>query len=170
MDFTDNDGLGNADIGVLLQDLETYIEKCSRVPLTGKIMAEGDFIVLADHDDRLTPDALYECVRTLNEHPGCDVLYSDEDKMLDDARAQAEKIVQETEIVQMAQQEAEKIISEAKDYCESMVNKANEQSDQIIGDAEAYINSLLAHLEGNLDKVVEAVKTTRDSFEISRKG
>ena len=45
MDFTDNDGLGNADIGVLLQDLETYIEKCSRVPLTGKIMAEGDFIL-----------------------------------------------------------------------------------------------------------------------------
>ena len=44
-------------------------------------MAEGDFIVLADHDDRLTPDALYECVRTLNEHPGCDVLYSDEDKL-----------------------------------------------------------------------------------------
>ena len=72
-----------------------------------------------------------------------------------------EKIVQETEIVQMAQQEAEKIISEAKDYCESMVNKANEQSDQIISDAEAYINSLLAHLEGNLDKVVEAVKYFR---------
>lgn len=31
MDFNDNDGLGNADIGVLLQDLESYIEKCSRV-------------------------------------------------------------------------------------------------------------------------------------------
>lgn len=44
-------------------------------------LAQGDYIVLADHDDRLTPDALYECARALNEHPACDVLYSDEDKL-----------------------------------------------------------------------------------------
>lgn len=44
-------------------------------------MATGDFIVLADHDDRLTPDALYECAKAINENPSCDVLYSDEDKL-----------------------------------------------------------------------------------------
>lgn len=44
-------------------------------------MASGDFIVLADHDDRVTPDALYECAKAINENPGCDVLYSDEDKL-----------------------------------------------------------------------------------------
>lgn len=44
-------------------------------------MAAGDFLVLADHDDTLTPDALYECVRHINADPGYDVLYSDEDKM-----------------------------------------------------------------------------------------
>lgn len=44
-------------------------------------MAVGDFIVLADHDDMLTPNALYECVKAINEHPACEVLYSDEDKL-----------------------------------------------------------------------------------------
>lgn len=44
-------------------------------------MADGDFIVLADHDDTLTPNALYECARVINENPQCDVIYSDEDKM-----------------------------------------------------------------------------------------
>lgn len=44
-------------------------------------MACGDFIVLADHDDVVTPNALYECVKELNEHRETDVLYSDEDKM-----------------------------------------------------------------------------------------
>lgn len=44
-------------------------------------MADGDFIVLADHDDTMTPDALYECAKVLGEHPECDVIYSDEDKM-----------------------------------------------------------------------------------------
>ena len=44
-------------------------------------MADGEYVVLADHDDTMTPDALYECVKALNEHPECEVLYSDEDKM-----------------------------------------------------------------------------------------
>ena len=44
-------------------------------------MADGDFIVLADHDDMMTPDALYECAKKINENPECDVLYSDEDKL-----------------------------------------------------------------------------------------
>ncbi len=44
-------------------------------------MAAGDFIVLADHDDVMTPDALYECAKKINAHPQCEVLYSDEDKL-----------------------------------------------------------------------------------------
>lgn len=43
--------------------------------------ATGDFIAFADHDDVLTLDALFECVKALNEHPDTEVLYSDEDKM-----------------------------------------------------------------------------------------
>ena len=44
-------------------------------------MARGDYIILADHDDTVPPDALWECARELHEHPGCDCFYSDEDKM-----------------------------------------------------------------------------------------
>ncbi len=44
-------------------------------------MATGDFIVLADHDDELEPQALYECARAINAHPDAQVLYSDEDKV-----------------------------------------------------------------------------------------
>ena len=34
-----------------------------------------------DHDDQLTPNALYECVKALNEKKEIQMLYSDEDKM-----------------------------------------------------------------------------------------
>lgn len=44
-------------------------------------MAEGDYIVLADHDDLLTEEALYQCVKAINENPKRDVIYSDEDKI-----------------------------------------------------------------------------------------
>lgn len=44
-------------------------------------MASGDFFVLADHDDLLSPEALFQCAKALNENPGIEVLYSDEDKV-----------------------------------------------------------------------------------------
>lgn len=44
-------------------------------------IATGDLIAFADHDDELTPNALFECVKAWNEHPEVQVIYSDEDKM-----------------------------------------------------------------------------------------
>ena len=43
--------------------------------------ATGDYIGLLDHDDLLTPDALYECVAELNEYPDTELIYTDEDKI-----------------------------------------------------------------------------------------
>lgn len=43
--------------------------------------ATGDFIAFADHDDVLTENALFECVKAFNENPALEVFYSDEDKM-----------------------------------------------------------------------------------------
>lgn len=44
-------------------------------------LATGEFIGLLDHDDVLTPDALYEVVSLLNQNPAADMIYSDEDKL-----------------------------------------------------------------------------------------
>ena len=44
-------------------------------------LASGDFIVLADHDDIMAADALYECAAALNNDKSRDVIYSDEDKV-----------------------------------------------------------------------------------------
>ena len=43
--------------------------------------ATGEFIALLDHDDELAPEALFEVVRLLNQHPEADFIYSDEDKL-----------------------------------------------------------------------------------------
>jgi GT2 family glycosyltransferase len=43
-------------------------------------MAEGDFILLVDHDDLLSPEALYSFAKAIRENPEIDVIYSDEDK------------------------------------------------------------------------------------------
>ena len=43
-------------------------------------MASGEYIALLDHDDLLTPDALYEVITNINKDRNTDLLYSDEDK------------------------------------------------------------------------------------------
>jgi O-antigen biosynthesis protein len=75
--------------------LEEYAAKDSRIKVTfreknGHIsaasnsaleLATGEFVALLDHDDVITPDALYEVAVLLNQHPDADMIYSDEDKL-----------------------------------------------------------------------------------------
>lgn len=44
-------------------------------------LASGEYIALLDHDDLLTPDALFEVVSSINHNSDIDVLYTDEDKV-----------------------------------------------------------------------------------------
>jgi GT2 family glycosyltransferase len=43
--------------------------------------ADGEFIAFLDHDDELTPDALFEMVGLLNKQTDLDLIYSDQDKI-----------------------------------------------------------------------------------------
>ena len=75
--------------------LQNYIEKDPRIKVTfrdnnGHISAasnsaltlvEADFVALMDHDDLLTPDALYWVVKAIYQNPEVQLIYSDEDKM-----------------------------------------------------------------------------------------
>ena len=50
-------------------------------------MAKGEWIVFADHDDVIAPNAFFECVERLNEEDGKNILmiYTDEDKISEDS-------------------------------------------------------------------------------------
>jgi GT2 family glycosyltransferase len=60
----------------------TQNEGISRASNHGLKLASGEFVGLLDHDDELSSDALYEVVSLLQQQPGADMIYSDED-MLD---------------------------------------------------------------------------------------
>lgn len=44
-------------------------------------LTEGEYIALLDHDDYLAPEALYEVVKLINQHPETDWIYSDNDQI-----------------------------------------------------------------------------------------
>ncbi len=77
------------------QVLEKYASKDSRIKIVyrssnGHIsaasnsaveIAQGDYIALLDHDDRLAEHALFWVAEAINRHPGVKLVYSDEDKI-----------------------------------------------------------------------------------------
>lgn len=170
MDFERNESLSGDDINSILEQLTEYIDNSSRVPITGKVMVDGNYILeIVDKIKAKLPEEMRQAKQVLDQSDKIlESINAQGQSMLENARAEADRIVQETEIVKMAQQEAEKIVHEATEYGENLVNNYTEQANQMIGDAEAYVGSLLSHLENNLDKVVAAVKSTRDNFEATR--
>ncbi len=53
-------------------------------------MAGGEFVAIVDHDDTLSPHALYEVVRELNRDETIDLVYFDEDKVSADGTQRRE--------------------------------------------------------------------------------
>lgn len=70
-------------IKVVYRETNGHISAASNTALA---LACGEFVALLDHDDELTPDALYENVRLLNRHREADMIYSDEDKINEEGR------------------------------------------------------------------------------------
>jgi glycosyltransferase involved in cell wall biosynthesis len=56
-------------------------EGISRASNHALALATGEFVGLLDHDDELSPDALFEVAMLLQGHPGSDMIYSDEDRL-----------------------------------------------------------------------------------------
>lgn len=70
-------------IKIIYREKNGHISAASNSALE---LATGEFIALLDHDDELTPDALYENAVLLNKYPDADMIYSDEDKITEDGR------------------------------------------------------------------------------------
>src|SRR5688572_2104364 len=52
-------------------------------------LTKGEFVGFCDHDDLLSPHALYEVVAAINDNSEADMFYSDEDKVSDDGKTRS---------------------------------------------------------------------------------
>ena len=68
-------------IKVVYRPANGHISEASNTALQ---IAEGEFVVLLDQDDQLSPHALYLVAEAINENPDAALLYSDEDKIDED--------------------------------------------------------------------------------------
>lgn len=73
----------NARVRVTTRELNGHIAEASNSAVS---MATGDFVVLLDHDDVLSPNALYSLAVRLNQDRNLDLIYSDSDKIDEEDR------------------------------------------------------------------------------------
>jgi glycosyltransferase involved in cell wall biosynthesis/GT2 family glycosyltransferase len=74
---------GDARIKTVFRKENGHISRATNSALDA---ATGDFIALLDHDDLLSPDALFRVAEALQKQPDAGMLYTDEDKIDDDGR------------------------------------------------------------------------------------
>lgn len=65
-------------VKVIFREQNGHISAASNSALS---LVEADYVALMDHDDLLTPDALYWVAKTIQQNPEVQLIYSDEDKM-----------------------------------------------------------------------------------------
>lgn len=65
-------------IKVVFREVNGHISAASNSALE---LVQGEFVAFMDHDDLLSPDALYHIATRVNRKPLSDILYTDEDKV-----------------------------------------------------------------------------------------
>ncbi|MBS3942117.1 MAG: hypothetical protein KG028_14250 [Actinobacteria bacterium] len=143
------------DVEAKLHQLERLVAEAKAVPLSASIMlnrAEVDGLV-ADVRDAL-PDELTQARWVVKERDEIlERAQADADRILDDARDEAARLVSQQEVVRSADREADRIVEDAR-----------EQARQMRLEAEDYVDAKLANFEVVLQKTLTAVEKGRQKL------
>jgi cell division septum initiation protein DivIVA len=146
----------------LLDELEQFVENSRRLPLTDKIILDGD--QLLDYLDQIR-DALPEEIEEAKR------IYRDRDRVITDAKFEADHMVEETrmqmnrmvenhEVSKQAQGIAEEIIEQARKVAREIRQGANEYADDVLREME----EVMERAGINLEQSLMAVKTGREEL------
>jgi len=152
-------GSDQKDVLVLLDQIEHFVERATRIPLTGRIVVEAQVILnWLDQIRALLPAEIGEAQRLARE----------KDKVLAEARRQAELIREAAnQEIEKRLQETE-IIKEAQLRAQEILHKAEVTARDIHQGAESYADEVLNRLEMALDKALANVRQGRQELKARR--
>lgn len=140
------------EIFTLLENLEELIESGSKVPFSSKVMVDKEELSMVLEEIRLKlPDELKQAKRIKDERLN----------ILNDAQQEAEKILKEAElkIVELVDENA--ITRQAIEQKEEIVENANRMAREISTGTRDYADSLLEKVEEVLSQTIAVVKENR---------
>ena len=141
------------DIQQLLDALTETVERAKSMPLSSSaIISRDEVLELLEAARAAVPDELQRARRMLLDHDALRVAAERESvQLIDEARAQAAHLVQRTEIVRQARNEAERLVADA-----------DADSRRIRHEAEDYVDRKLAAFEIVLDRTIRTVQAGRE--------
>jgi cell division septum initiation protein DivIVA len=143
------------DVEAKLHQLERLIADAKAVPLSASIMlnrAEVEGLV-ADVRDAM-PDELTQARWVIKERDQIlERAETDAARLLDDARAEHDRLVSQESVVTGAQREADRVVEDASEHAR-----------QIRLEAEDYVDAKLANFEVVLQKTLSAVEKGRQKL------
>ncbi|MDR2903640.1 MAG: hypothetical protein LBU77_03950 [Clostridiales bacterium] len=161
-----------------LSKMEDLLESCRTVPFSGKVSVDKHSVY--DIIDDLRP-IIEDINKDLpNEIKQARRIIADSDKILGDARnkagmviknaeAEAEKLVEEHEIVKRASQQAMQMIEETRKSARELRKNAIEYADEILAKAEESVRESSDKISAQIHSAEEFFSKTVDTLYENRK-
>ena len=139
----------------ILRELEEHITGASRIPLTGKVLVDGDVVLeYVDKIYAVLPEELKQAKQVLEQSDKLlESMEAQGKRILEDANKQAAMLLTETEIYREAQVKAEQILMQA-----------DQEANALRQDALSYADDVLQQLEMNLEKAGFSIKKSREDL------
>lgn len=139
----------------LVDEIEEMVETASQVPLTGKVMIDREELL------SILTELKNEAPKEVAE---ADRITKQRDQILEDAKAEAEKMVE------LARSKAEEYINEdelvlrANERADEILTRANAESQQIREGARDYADELLENTQVNLSEIIKMLNENRQEL------
>jgi len=144
------------DVLVLIERLDELVQNAKAVPLTEQVRLDRDEIFeLLDEMRATIPDEVKQARWLVKERQETLAEATREaDRLVAEAREQASRASAQTEIVRLAEREADAMIADAR-------RRAN----SLLSEVEDWADGLLAVLEVNLDNFLAAIRRGRERLQ-----
>lgn len=139
----------------LVEELEDLIETSSQIPLTGKLMLDREELLEVINEMKSQiPTEVREAKQISSEKESIiERAQSEANNIISGARAHAEEIIANDELVLQANQRADEILK-----------RANEESNQIREGARDYADELLENTQVNLSEIIKMLNENRQEL------
>jgi vacuolar-type H+-ATPase subunit H len=144
------------DVLVLIDKLDDIIHNARSVPLTDSVMIDREEIYdILDQMRSTIPEEIKQARWIVKERQEMLAEAKREaERILADAQERADRLASETEVVRLAERNAQQIMEEAR-----------ERERKVRLGAEDYADEVLGNLELNLDKFISAVRRGRERLQ-----
>lgn len=150
----------------LLENLEDVVEKAKQVPLSSSVKVSREEIFEIIENIRLAlPQEIKQAQRIVhNSESIIDNAHASANNIINSANDTAEKMTMEHEITKRAREEAEAIITDARNKAEDMRMGAIEYADQMLENTENQIKAVFDNFSKRSNNILDYLSKETDAI------